>query len=494
MTAPRPHRAWICSTGALAILLAICIARLWIMPMRSSLWVDEIVTTFVIRFPRHPSFSVAPQVPESIYYLLPRLSWDILGQSERALRLPTLLAMGAALFFIAKIAMRTIHPRAGWLAVFLCLTLHWFDYFAIDARMYGLGIAVSSASIYFLIRWFDGGRWVDAAAFALCGALLWRIHLLFWPFYLIYPIYAAARLRKREMRATFLQIALVAIFVTAALIPVVRTAQRILEGAPSHSFNPPPDLLTFIYMVHINVVAICAVVALMFRGYSRWPARIALPGGTWTLVFAWWLVCPLSIAAYSHLSGNGLLVSRYVSLMYPGIALTAAAFLVWLLPETWIRPVSVAVGILALALMGQWTRLRHPRHELSDWRTAAAVERIAAGPATPVLCPSPFIEAKEPVWKPGYPIQSFLYSQLSYYPLRGNLRPFPFERSELSDLYSTKLLASELVPARRFLIYGSLGGADYVARYLGSRPELQGWSSQVRAFGDVMIVEFDAGN
>ena len=29
---------------------------------------------------------------------------------------------------------------------------------------------------------------------------------------------------------------------------------------------------------------------------------------------------------------------------------------------------------------------------------------LALGPATPVICPSPFIEARPPVWTPGYPL------------------------------------------------------------------------------------------
>ena len=55
------------------ILLA-CVIRFWIMPLPSSFWVDEMGTAFVVHFGgNHPSFAIAPQVPASLYYALPRL-------------------------------------------------------------------------------------------------------------------------------------------------------------------------------------------------------------------------------------------------------------------------------------------------------------------------------------------------------------------------------------------------------------------------------------
>ena len=47
------------------LLLAASITRLWLMPLPSSFWVDEMATVFVVHHPDHPSFAVAPQVPDS---------------------------------------------------------------------------------------------------------------------------------------------------------------------------------------------------------------------------------------------------------------------------------------------------------------------------------------------------------------------------------------------------------------------------------------------
>src|SRR5579871_1870586 len=90
---------------SLAILFFASIVRLWIIPLPSSFWVDEMGTAFVVHYgPNHPSFAVAPQVPASIYYALPRGAEALFGFSEVSYRLPSILAMGLAMLLIAKLA------------------------------------------------------------------------------------------------------------------------------------------------------------------------------------------------------------------------------------------------------------------------------------------------------------------------------------------------------------------------------------------------------
>src|ERR1035438_2057662 len=57
---------------------------------------------------------------------------------------------------------------------------------------------------------------------------------------------------------------------------------------------------------------------------------------------------------------------------------------------------------------------------------ASALGRWEAGDNVPVICPSPFIEAQPPTWRPDYPLQAFLYSNLTLYPIAGRAYTFPF--------------------------------------------------------------------
>src|SRR5271169_3298394 len=98
----------------LGLLLAACITRLWLMPLNSSFWVDEMATVFVVQHgANHPSFAVAPQVPDSIYYRLPQAAERLFGFSEISYRLPSVFLMGIALFLIARLSARLIAPEAA---------------------------------------------------------------------------------------------------------------------------------------------------------------------------------------------------------------------------------------------------------------------------------------------------------------------------------------------------------------------------------------------
>ncbi len=478
------------TTYILIPLLAACIARLWLMPLSSSLWVDELVTVFVVRYPGHPSFAAAPQVPESIYYVLPRLAWTFFGSSEAALRLPSVIAMGAALFFIARIAARLIHPAAAWFGVFACLAFRTFDYFAADARPYGLGIAVASAGVLFLIRWFDHARGFDEGVFILLAALLWRVHLFYWPFYLLFAMYGAIRLFQRDTRVSKVQIAVALAATAGALAPVAGTAIRISGHAAQHAFNELPTLRNLFYLTHCPALLTLAVVAWIISRLLRWPPPGARPEGQ-VLIFGWWLICPISLFLYSRISGNGVLIMRYASLMLPGIALAATAITARFIPPDKWKPAAVCVGIAALGLAGDWNML-WPSHERDDWREAAALERSAARDDTPVICPSPFIEAQPPLWTRGYPFPSFLYSHLQYYTLKGKLRLFPFASSPESERYLQDLVVAELAPSGRFVLYGSGRALQPLDRSLMARPEFAGWRRTLKRFDEISVIVWQA--
>ncbi len=73
-----PVRTWL---ALLLTVFAACIVRLWLVPLPSSFWVDELVTAFVVAHPNHPSLTVAPQVPASIYYWMPWIMDRLFGLS-----------------------------------------------------------------------------------------------------------------------------------------------------------------------------------------------------------------------------------------------------------------------------------------------------------------------------------------------------------------------------------------------------------------------------
>ena len=480
------------SSVVLAAVLALCVARLWLMPLPSSFWVDEMVSAFVIHFgAAHPSLAVAPQVAESVYYWLPEAAEKLFGFSEVVYRIPSVIALGIALWLIALLAARLIHPRAGWFAVFACLALKGIDYEAADARPYALGISVAAAGLWFLVRWLDASRWRDAFLFAVFAALLWRVHLAFWPFYAVFAMYAAVRMWRKETAVSLRQAASVAVLIAISLAPVAAAALKLARNAQAHVIADAPTLRMLPRTLKFLLLAQCGGGALLAGWLFRWKRDARAPTlSTWALILGWWLAHPLILFGYSILTGNSIFVDRYLSVALPGAALAATVAAGLSLPERWWRPAAAVLGVCVLAAVGDWKEV-WPAHHNSNWRSAARTVNEWSDASIPVLLPSPFIEAKPPVWRPDYPLPGFLYSYLPVYKLSGKLYLLPFERSPEAERYAATL-APLLARSPRFLIYGGDKNVFLWRSFFASRPELQGWGNRhAGSFGDVDVAIFE---
>ena len=237
----------------LSVILSLCVVRLWLMPLPSSLWVDELGTLFVIHFgAAHPSLNAAPQVPQSLYYVLPRFTETVFGASEISYRLGSLLCMGLAFIALARIAAKLFGPRSAWLVLFMSLALRDIDYQADDARPYALGTLVACLCVWWSIRWLDSAKCTDAIGFIVSAALLWRVHLVFWPFYLVLAAYAGFRVFTSRTPVRFREAILSFTAIAILLIPVARTALLLLRHASEHVIVPRPTFDELLFALKIS--------------------------------------------------------------------------------------------------------------------------------------------------------------------------------------------------------------------------------------------------
>ncbi|HWP83871.1 MAG TPA: hypothetical protein VNN17_01665 [Terriglobia bacterium] len=473
------------------------------MPLGSSFWLDEAFTAFLVRHGySHPSLADVPQAVASIYYYLPAASVAVLGFSEAAFRLPSVLAMAAALFLTGRLAARLVHPAAAWLAVFASMALSGINYQAADARPYALGTCLAAASFLFLVRWMDSARWLHAALFVLFASLLWRVHLIYWPMYLVLACYGVLRIARKETAVGWRQGGAVAALLGLLLLPVLATALRILPQAAAHSFGLLPQSNSLLNALKPGLMASCLIGAWLIHRWpfgsssgaagSAKPAPRQLSGSAMVLIAGWWLAQPAGLFAYSWLSGNNVFHYRYLSVALPGAVLAAVLAASRFLPAHRWRH---AAGLMALGVLltqGQW-QTAWPRHDPSDWRGAARkVNQLAASPATPVLCPSPFLEARPPAWTPDYPLPGFFYAHLDPYPIRGQPIRLPFELSPEATGYITELLRQRLTSQGRFVLYGWNQNVLPWREWFAARPELAGWRpTTFDSFGDVWVVLFE---
>jgi hypothetical protein len=464
---------------ALPLLAAICFVRLWLMQLPSSFWVDEMATIFVVEHGGDdPSLKVAPQVPQSIYYPVIR-AWAP-GRSEVAYRLPSILFMGLALIFVGLLVRELVHPDAWWFAIFACFALRGINYEAANARPYALGMCVSAGALYFLVRWLDTRRLWDAMLFLLFAALLWRVHLIFWPFYVVLAIYALWKGMAKKG-----QIAIVFGLLGLLLLPVAMRAIELNAQAKQHVVIEQPTWMSLAHSFHLPLIAAAAFGAWIWARLAKHRERIAIPASAMALILAWWLVHPVALFAFSRITANSVFVPRYLAISLPGAAVAATLAAAYFLPDRFWKPAALLLGIGAIVASGNWTQL-WPSHHNSDWRAAAqAVNQLALPPSTPVICPSPFVEARSPAWTPDYEMPGFLYAPLLVYPVRGNAVLFPFATSPEAEDYATALLHGAIPSAGRFVIYGANGGVHFWRDWYEKR--LVGWSH--RSLGDFKDVD-----
>jgi len=309
----------------------------------------------------------------------------------------------------------------------------------------------------------------------------------------VMALYAISRLLSGNTPVRWRQWAAVAVAVLLALVPPGRDALAMARDARAHVIVPLPKPHVVLRLLQWPFPLLCGAAAWLFGKWRGWRAPGWRTG--WTalvLIVTWWLCQPVLLYLYSRITGNSLYVDRYLSIMLPGLALTATALVACRLPaEKW-RLAAFCMALTALALQGHWETATW-RHDQSDWRSAALeVNRftaLASGRNTPVIVPSPFVEARPPVWYPAYPLPGFLYSHLEGYPIRGKLYLFPFEGAD-GLRYAGDLARGAFAGTKRFAIYGGAGNVRFWRQWFSARPEFAGWSNRSLRFGDVGVAEF----
>ena len=373
------------------------------------------------------------------------------------------------------------------------MTSRGFNYQADDARPYALGTLVLAVSVLLLVRWLDSARWRDGLLFAASASLLWWVHLIFWPFYLIFAVYTCLRLLRKETGAGWRQACALFALIGLAVLPAVLRAISLLHEASAHVIVPRPELPEALLILKVKALLITGVAAFLLSRLFKWkaPREVFISGSSLVLILSWWLIDPASLFVFSWTTGSSVFVARYLYLALPGVALTAGVLVASFLPLSRLKPIALAVGLGILIFMGQWKEIWPPHHP-SDWRGAAsALSAWAAGDPVPVICPSPFIEAQSPIWRPDYSPQGFLYSNLNVYRTAGRVYPFPFIPSPSAKEFAQRLSVGALTTAGRFAIYGGDRNVEFWRRWFAARPELRHWRNrQLGSFGDVEVAVF----
>ena len=116
-----------------------------------------------------------------LYYVGLWLTNRVVGHSEAALRLPSLVCIGLGTFLLFRIARRLADTETARLAIVAFAVWPQVVFAASDARPYALATVLAIAATWALIQWLDHGGWMRASFAVVLAASIPYAHPLAAP-------------------------------------------------------------------------------------------------------------------------------------------------------------------------------------------------------------------------------------------------------------------------------------------------------------------------
>jgi len=468
-----------------ALLAALSI---WTLALRAPLWLDETLAYWQVNGGFAKVWSRSALMPSSIGYLY--TLWaakSILGSSEIALKIPSLFALLAAVYFLFRSARELYGRETAFLAAIFFAIQYNVVFAATDARPYGFALLATSLTIFAFVRWINQPTIRHAILFGAAAAGILYFHYLFGsilPAFAIYYLVARYRSIKEDLR----QLAAILGTFVLLIVPLAVRVLNLYHTRETHIVQPVlrPVLLSLNTLAPmqllIGFVAAAAVGALLRKiripGRASWPTILLFP--LLGLVPAA-VLCGIEAATPVH-----LIQPRYFLVVAPGSALIWA-WLTSCIDSRILRQI-FCVGLVATTVFEVYHSPESRRHSLSFKQAHAFVNANAAPDDGPVLVFSAFIESDYEALPTVPNSENALLSQIDYYPIH---RPWVFLPMDLNDRAMEIGREAVLAAAQRhqrFLAIVppiSYPSMDWLAQYCRGAFE-----THVQVFDDILVVEF----
>ena len=408
-------RLQVVETSVCALALAVSIS-LWFIAIRAPLWLDETHSFFVIKagFAKIYSRMGWPIVP-----VYPYILWfgsKVLGTSEIALRIPSIVAMLGAVYLLYRAA-RELFDRDAALIAAVVFCLHPIVISAaIDVRPYAFAAFTINASILALVRLRnDRSDWL-AALFGVLAAGIGHFQFIFT---IILPALAVCFIYAKidDRRALWRQGSIALAAFTLFFLPVIPVLEVMFKTSGTHVFDDAPDLselgwtLAPAWLLYIFLATILLAIATrqldLRRRLDRWSLLLCASLALVPILILFGVSVETSIHVF---------VARYRLVAIPGIALCWA----WLINRV-NSPAIRSLFCVAMVASIAYPLLTSPeaKEHGYTWKYALEVaEKDASTDGSPVLICSDFPESDELPIPVGAAVKdSGLFAPLSYYPL-----------------------------------------------------------------------------
>jgi hypothetical protein len=432
---------------ALAIAASIGI---WLLAVRAPLGLDETGSYWQISaglsqiWPRQFIGLGFPAYPYILWFFT-----KLIGASELALRIPSVLAMLGAAFLLYRSARELFAKDISLIATFLFCVNPIVAFEAVDVRPYAFAILVTNAAILLLLRLRRSDSFWLAALFGVFAALIpWFHHLFATILPAMLACAIAFKIRAGRTGAKQLGTALAAFCVT--FLPLIPGLKYLFHTAHSHVYESSPKLAVLLLTVALG----WAVPSFVFAGLSSLAARYRRPEPTGSFEI---LVC-LSLGLIPVLLLWGIsagtpihmFAERHRLVAIPGLALC------WALAVSRLRGPAAKrlfAGLLTFITIAAVLFSGNPGHHYDSWKQGMqAVEKFTAADHAPVMMCSAFIESDfYPMPAESPKLHSF-FAPLTYYKISSPIVPLPQDFNSETIRVASAFLQKAARDHQRFLV------------------------------------------
>jgi len=468
------------------LLLGVGIIIFWLPRLPGSLWVDETTTAWVVdtSFGEMLDRAVEFQSMAPTYYVVAWAARGVGGTSEIALRMPSVLAMGLALYLLYRLGRRLFDSETGLLAAVVLATWNEGAHLATDARPYALGVLAFVAATLSLVRWFERGRNRDAVAYVVLAVLVVYVQYVLATALLAHAVYVW---RRRGALPSHRSLAIGGAAFGLLLLPLLPPLLATLDQRDALSLGMQSAGATlFVIAPPALIVGMAAGIAFVAgRVRLESDAPVPQPAGL-ALVWVWAAAPPIILFLISWLMDADVLGPQHVTQSAPAIALLAACAIRRLGPPQVRRIILVLMVIVSLILGASH------RQYTDDWRGAIHYSNGLVDASDPVLVRSGLVQSGHADWLLDADRAVLLLTPVEVYPTKGRPVVLPYGLSADERRYLEAEVVPIAEPASRFSVISLSSVGDPVLPWLQGRLRSAGFELRQRqTFGSVVVALFE---
>lgn len=468
--------------------LGLCLAAFvvtWLPRLFWGLWTDEAATFWMACEGWQESIRRVALFPgqSNLYSLIESfVTWKGPWQ-EPLMRLPSVLAMAVAAWFLKRISEVLIHPDAGWLTIVLFFCAPDIVSLGTSARPYAIALAASLASFWYLLEWLRAPKHSTLLMYLAASVLTLQLHYFFGFIFVVQAIYLAVCKRNGRPVGWALPVA-AAIVIPASLIPLVRHLLYTAGEIKTFSFPTPPTFLQLLQMCFQPMLLIAIGLGLLLIAIqsrlTSW-RRVQIRPDSVYLLGAWLLLGPIFFFAASRLTQQPFFATRYQLWAEPAFLLLA----VWIIagfPDASRRVMLVA--FFAATVLHPGILLQSWRNSENSWREPLAMIRAKSnGEAPQVFITSGQSESGSMTWQTFVPATHRMFAPLTAYPLPNPTIPLPYQFGP-----DVKTFIQDTPKQRQCFL---LAAADSdLGPWMKSYMEQQGYLASVLPVNDYVVMHF----